>query len=90
MRRADSGSSRGFAICHVAPEAVRGGPIAAVREGDTIRIDVAARRLDVDLGDAEIARRTGEYAPPPRPGEHSVLSKYARLVGSAATGAITR
>ena len=85
-----SGSSRGFAICHVAPEAVRGGPIAAVREGDTIRIDVAARRLDVDLDDAEIACRVEEYTAPPRPDEHSVLSKYARLVGSAAEGAVTR
>ena len=85
-----SGATRGFAICHVAPEAVHGGPIAAVREGDTIRVDIVNRRLDIDLDDAEIARRVKEYVPPPVPNEHSVLSKYRRLVGSAAAGAVTR
>ena len=85
-----SGATRGFMAGHVAPEAVRGGPIAAVREGDTITIDVESRRMDVDLSDEEIAERIAAY-PVPEP-EHTtgVLGKYARLVSSAAEGAVTR
>ena len=62
-----SGATRGFMAGHVAPEALVGGPIAAVRDGDTITIDVANRRMDVDLDDDEIARRVQAYeSPPPR------------------------
>jgi dihydroxy-acid dehydratase len=75
---------------HVAPEAVHGGPIAAVRDGDTITIDVDNRRLDVDLSDAEIAERVAAYSPPPPAHASGVLAKYAKLVSSAAEGAITR
>ena len=74
---------------HVAPEAVKGGPIAAVREGDTITIDVAKRRMDVDLSDAEIVQRLAEYDHPAPP-LSGVLAKYAKLVSSAAEGAVTR
>jgi dihydroxy-acid dehydratase len=84
-----SGATRGFMAGHVAPEAVRGGPIAAVREGDTITIDVEKRRMDVDLSDDEITERVGAYQPPPRDLPDGVLSKYARLVSSAAEGAVT-
>ena len=59
-----SGATHGFMVGHVAPEAARGGPIAAVREGDTVTIDVKARRLDVDLTDEEIAERVAAYEPP--------------------------
>jgi dihydroxy-acid dehydratase len=83
-----SGATRGFAIGHVAPEAVRGGPIAAVREGDTITIDLDARRMDVALDDETIARRIAEYQPPAPKYTSGVLHKYARLVGSAAQGAV--
>ena len=85
-----SGATRGFMAGHVAPEAVKGGPIAAVREGDTITIDVDSRRMDVDLGDEEIARRVAEYQAPPPNYSNGVLAKYAKLVSSAAEGAITR
>ena len=85
-----SGATRGFMVGHVAPEAVRGGPIAAVRDGDTVTIDVDNRRLDVDLGDDEIAERVAAYEPPEREIAQGVLSKYARLVSSASAGAITR
>ncbi len=85
-----SGATHGFMVAHVAPEAVRGGPIAAVHTGDAITIDVAARRLVVALPDAEIAARVAAYAPPDRPDPGVALSKYARLVSSASRGAVTR
>ncbi len=85
-----SGATRGFMAGHVAPEALSGGPIAAVRDGDTITIDVASRRMDVDLGDDEIARRVAAYTSPPPAFEHGVLAKYAKLVSSASEGAVTK
>ena len=84
-----SGATRGFMAGHVAPEALHGGPIAAVREGDRITIDVAARRMDVDLSDEEIAERVAAYRPPPADYATGVMAKYARLVGSASEGAVT-
>ncbi|HEV3000453.1 MAG TPA: dihydroxy-acid dehydratase [Solirubrobacteraceae bacterium] len=84
-----SGATHGFMAGHVAPEAVHGGPIAAVRDGDEITIDVDARRLDVALSDAEIAERTAAYTPPPNPDATGVLAKYAALVTSASQGAVT-
>jgi dihydroxy-acid dehydratase len=85
-----SGATRGFMAAHIAPEAARGGPIAAVRDGDTIVIDVPTRRIDLRLDDAEIAARVEAYEPPDNGVEPGVLSKYAKLVSSASEGAITR
>ena len=62
-----SGATRGLMAGHVAPEAVRGGPIAAIRDGDEITIDVEGRRLDVALPDDEIAKRIADYRPPDAP-----------------------
>jgi dihydroxy-acid dehydratase len=84
-----SGATHGFMAGHVAPEAVRGGPIAAVHDGDEITIDVDARRIDVALSDEEIAARVAAYEPPPNPDLTGVLKKYARVVSSASHGAIT-
>jgi dihydroxy-acid dehydratase len=84
-----SGATHGFMAGHVAPEAFHGGPIAAVQDGDTITIDVDARRIDVDLSDEEIERRLAAYASPPNPDRTGVLAKYAALVGSASEGAVT-
>jgi dihydroxy-acid dehydratase len=84
-----SGATHGFMAGHVAPEAARGGPIAAVHDGDEITIDVDTRRLDVALSDAEIAERVAAYTPPPNPDATGALAKYARLVSSAADGAVT-
>ncbi len=84
-----SGATHGFMVGHVAPEAPRGGPIAAVRDGDTVVLDVAARELDVELSDAEIAERLAAYEPPAPRYESGVLGKYARHVGSASEGALT-
>ncbi|MFL5780337.1 MAG: dihydroxy-acid dehydratase [Thermoleophilaceae bacterium] len=84
-----SGATHGLMAGHVAPEAPRGGPIAAVRDGDRIVFDVEARRLDVELDDAEIERRVAAYEPPPSTLNGGVLGKYARHVGSAAQGAVT-
>jgi dihydroxy-acid dehydratase len=85
-----SGATRGLMIGHVAPEAFTGGPIAAVRDGDTIVIDIEGRRIDLDVPAEEVARRLASFVqPPPRYGASSVLAKYARLVGSASEGAVT-
>jgi dihydroxy-acid dehydratase len=76
---------------HIAPEAVRGGPIGALCDRDQITIDVDSRRIDVALSDAQIAERLLAYTPGPRADEHVdvAIQKYARLVGSAAVGAVT-
>jgi dihydroxy-acid dehydratase len=83
-----SGATHGFTVGHVAPEAAAGGPIAAIREGDRITIDVDTRRLDVDLPDAEIAARVAAYQAPVSPDATGVLAKYAKLVTSASRGAV--
>ena len=87
-----SGATHGFMAAHVAPEAVRGGPIGALADGDEITIDVDARRIDVQLSDEQIAARLAAYSPAPRADEHVdvAIQKYAKLVGSAAEGAIAR
>jgi dihydroxy-acid dehydratase len=86
-----SGATRGFMIAHIAPEAVRGGPIGALHDGDQITIDVDSRRIDMALSEAEIAERLAAYKFPPRADEHIdvAIKKYAKLVGSAAEGAVT-
>jgi len=85
-----SGATRGFMAGHLSPESVRGGPIAAVREGDTITIDVDNRRMDVSLSLEEIAQRIADYPVPTPQHTTGVLGKYAKLVSSAAEGAVTR
>jgi dihydroxy-acid dehydratase len=85
-----SGATHGLMAGHVAPESVRGGPIGLVRDGDEVTLDVTARRLDVALSDEELAARAKEYSPPMKPDPGAALSKYARLVSSAAVGAVTR
>jgi dihydroxy-acid dehydratase len=74
---------------HVAPEAAKGGPIAAIREGDEITFDVDARRLDVALSDEEIAKRVAEYQTPEPLYRSGVMAKYAATVSSASEGAVT-
>jgi dihydroxy-acid dehydratase len=83
-----SGGTTGLCIGHVAPEAVDGGPIAFVHDGDRIRLDVEARTLDLLVDETELAARRDGWAPPPAKHQRGVLAKYARLVGSAATGAV--
>ncbi|MBI3687060.1 MAG: dihydroxy-acid dehydratase [Actinobacteria bacterium] len=83
-----SGGTTGLCVGHVAPEAAAGGPIALVADGDPIRLDIAAGTLDLAVPDGELdRRRAGWKAPAPR-FETGVLAKYAKLVGSAATGAV--
>ncbi len=84
-----SGATHGFMAGHLAPEAARGGPIAAVQDGDTITIDVDQRRIDLDVPQDEIARRVKAYVSPPNPDLTGVLLKYARQVSSADRGAVT-
>ena len=85
-----SGGTRGACIGHVSPEAAEGGPIAALRDGDTILLDIPNHRLEVDLSDAAIERRLREARPPERPIPSRWLRRYASLVTSAHTGAVLR
>jgi dihydroxy-acid dehydratase len=85
-----SGATRGLMAGHVAPEAARGGPIAAIREGDAIVFDINKRRLDVELADAVIQDRLSQWKPPRQRYTSGVFAKYAALVSSASEGAITR
>jgi dihydroxy-acid dehydratase len=84
-----SGATHGFMAGHVAPEAPRGGPIAAVQDGDVVVFDVPNRELNVELSDEEIAERLERYEPPAPRYTTGVLGKYARHVGSASEGALT-
>jgi dihydroxy-acid dehydratase len=84
-----SGATHGLMVGHIAPEAARGGPIAVLRDGDTIVLDVASRRLDVELSDDELAARLAEWTPPEPRYRQGVFAKYAAHVGSASEGAPT-
>jgi dihydroxy-acid dehydratase len=83
-----SGGTTGACIGHVAPEAASGGPIALVQDGDRIRLDMTTRRLDLLVDAAELERRRTEWKPLPQHFDYGVLGKYAKLVGSAAQGAV--
>jgi len=84
-----SGASHGFIVGHIAPEAARGGPIALVRDGEVITLDTDARRIDLAVDDEELRRRREQWKPPEPRYKTGVLAKYARLVSSASTGAVT-
>ncbi|PMB98976.1 dihydroxy-acid dehydratase [Brevibacterium luteolum] len=84
-----SGGSTGLCIGHVAPEAVDGGPIAFVEDGDKITVDIAARSIDLHVDEDEMARRRENWQMPENPRLHGVLGKYAKLVQSASVGAVT-
>lgn len=83
-----SGATSGLCVGHVAPEAADGGPIALIASGDRIRLDVANRRLDLLVDPAELDRRRAGWKPMEPRYTTGVLAKYARLVGSAAAGAV--
>src|SRR4051812_760858 len=85
-----SGATRGLMVGHVAPEAARGGPLAALRDGDRITIDVDAGTLDVDLGADELARRLASWSPPPASYDFGVFARYRAQVASASEGAVLR
>ncbi len=84
-----SGATRGFMVGHVAPEAARGGPIAAVEEGDSIRIDIAARAIDVEIPPERLRQRLAAWKPPEPRYTSGVFAKYCALVSSASQGAVT-
>ena len=84
-----SGATRGLMVGHVAPEAAQGGPIAAIKEGDNIVLDVEKRRLDVDLSESDIRERLSEWTAPEPKYLSGVFAKYSALVSSASDGAIT-
>ena len=85
-----SGATHGLMAGHVAPEAAHGGPIAALRDGDSILFDIKARRLDVEISDAELTARLATWKAPEPRYKTGVMAKYAKLVSSASEGAITR
>jgi dihydroxy-acid dehydratase len=82
-----SGTIRGAAIGHISPEAAVGGPIALLRDGDMIRIDIPGRRLDILLSDQEIEARRNQWVPPKRKKEKGFMALYAKIVSSAHEGA---
>jgi dihydroxy-acid dehydratase len=84
-----SGATHGLMAGHMAPEAAHGGPIAALRDGDTIVFDVKARRLDVEISPQELSSRLRQWTPPPPHYTRGVMAKYAKLVSSASLGAVT-
>jgi dihydroxy-acid dehydratase len=84
-----SGATHGLMAGHVAPEAARGGPIAALRDGDTIVFDINARQLNVELSETELAARLKQWRPPTPRYTTGVMAKYANAVSSASTGAVT-
>ena len=85
-----SGATRGLMVGHVAPEAARGGPLAVVRDGDTITIDLDARALTLEVPEDELAARLAAWRPPELPYGRGVFGRYRLLVGSASEGAVLR
>jgi dihydroxy-acid dehydratase len=85
-----SGATRGLVVGHVVPEAARGGPLAAVRNGDRITVDLDARSLDVALTDEQIAERLASASPPPQLYDSGVFARYRALVGCASEGAVLK
>ena len=85
-----SGATRGLMVGHVSPEAARGGPLAALRDGDTVTVDVEARELRAELSADQLNARLRDWAPPPPRYTTGVFAKYAALVSSASEGAVTR
>jgi dihydroxy-acid dehydratase len=84
-----SGATRGFMIGHVAPEAANGGPIAAVREGDPISLDIEKRSIELEIPADELKTRLAAWKAPAPKYASGVFQKYVRLVSSAARGAVT-
>jgi dihydroxy-acid dehydratase len=84
-----SGGSHGVVVGHVTPEAAVGGPIAIIRDGDPITIDALECRIDLGISADELQQRLAAWSPPPPAATRGLLAKYARLVGSASTGAVT-
>jgi dihydroxy-acid dehydratase len=84
-----SGATYGMVVGHVAPEAAVGGTIALVKDGDSITIDAQARRLQLNVGEAELVRRRAAWLPPPPRYHRGVLAKYAKQVSSSSLGAVT-
>jgi dihydroxy-acid dehydratase len=85
-----SGGTRGAAIGHISPEAAEGGPIALVKEGDRIKIDIPAKTLTLMVDDAELAQRRQAWQPPEPKIKHGVLSRYSRVVSSGSQGAVCK
>jgi dihydroxy-acid dehydratase len=84
-----SGGSHGFIVGHITPEAQDGGPIALVRDGETVTIDAEKNRIDVDVSEAELARRRAEWKAPPYKFTRGTLYKYIKSVKSASEGCVT-
>ncbi|OQX25272.1 MAG: dihydroxy-acid dehydratase [Desulfobacteraceae bacterium IS3] len=83
-----SGGTRGASIGHISPEAMQGGPIAVVRDGDRIAIDIPGKSITLKVSDEEIRKRLSEWTPPPPRITHGYMARYARMVSSASRGAV--
>ena len=85
-----SGGTRGPCIGHVSPEAMEGGPIAIIKDGDRIKIDIPKRKIELMLSDKEIKERLSRWKPPEPKIKKGYLSRYARMVSSAGSGAVMK
>jgi dihydroxy-acid dehydratase len=85
-----SGASRGACVGHISPEAMEGGPIALIKNGDKINIDIPGRKLELEISDEEMAKRKGAWTKPEPKVKTGYLSRYARMVTSANTGAVLK
>jgi dihydroxy-acid dehydratase len=83
-----SGGTRGAAIGHLSPEAMQGGPIAIIQEGDIISIDIPGKKIMLQLSDEEIERRLSEWTQPEPKIKHGYMARYSRMVSSASEGAV--
>jgi dihydroxy-acid dehydratase len=84
-----SGGTHGFVVGHITPEAQDGGPIALIKNGDTITIDVAKNRIDLEVSDAEFKSRKAAWVQPPLKAQNGILYKYAKTVSTASQGCVT-
>jgi len=85
-----SGGTRGASIGHVSPEAMEGGPIALIKEGDMIAIDIPAKKITLNVSDEEMRKRREAWSPPEPKITHGYLARYARQVSSAGEGAVVK
>ena len=85
-----SGGTRGAAIGHISPEAMQKGPIAIVKDGDVIAIDIPAKTLTLKVPDSEIKDRLSKWSPPPLKITHGYMARYAKMVSSASEGAVVK
>ena len=85
-----SGGTKGASIGHISPEAMQGGPIAIIKEGDLISIDIPGKKITLNVSESEIAERLSRWSPPKPKITHGYMARYSRMVSSASEGAVVK